>query len=264
MEHPPSPFRDHGPNTVEPSMSENAAQFDRILPPPGDFLAQASLFGIEFDAGEVEKLGAYLSLLLRTNQEFNLTAVTDPAAAWMRHIFDSLTLFPILGEAFPEGSRVIDVGSGGGLPGIPLAITMPSFAFTLLEATGKKASFLRRAAEELQLSNLTVVEMRAEKAGQSPEHREHYDVAVARAVGPMSVIAELTVPLVKVGGRVLLIKGQKADEELAASKKALHSLHVRHERTIDTPTGRIVVLDKPRKTPAGYPRRDGEPKRAPL
>ncbi|MBX3376968.1 MAG: 16S rRNA (guanine(527)-N(7))-methyltransferase RsmG [Phycisphaeraceae bacterium] len=234
------------------------------LKPTDEFDSACRAQGVEFDAGEVERLGAFLSFLLETNERFNLTAVTDPAAAWMRHIFDSLTLFPPLSEVLDEGARVIDVGSGGGLPGIPLAIVMPSVHFTLLEATGKKAAFLREAAAKLGLANVTVLEARSEKAGQDPAHRERYDAATARAVGPMSVIAELTVPLVKIGGRVFLIKGQKAEEELAAARKALHLLHARHETTLDTPTGKIVVLDKQRKTPAAYPRRDGEPKKAPL
>jgi 16S rRNA (guanine527-N7)-methyltransferase len=235
------------------------------LQPTEEFTSACTAQGIEFEPGDVERLGAYLSLLLETNKSFNLTAVTDPAHAWMRHIFDSLTLLAILAE-LPEGgdgSPVIDVGSGGGLPGLPLAICLPRIKFTLLEATGKKADFLKRAAAELSLANVTVVAERAEHAGQG-SLRESFDVAVARAVGPLSVIAELTVPLVKIGGQVLLIKGQKAPEELAEAKKALHMLHVVHAGTVETPTGRIVVLDKPRKTPAAYPRRDGEPKRDPL
>jgi 16S rRNA (guanine527-N7)-methyltransferase len=231
--------------------------------PPAGFLDAAAALGVEFEAGDVERLGRYLSLLLETNKVHNLTAVTDPEQAWARHILDSLTLIALLAE-LPEGAAVIDVGSGGGLPGVPLAITMPGLRFTLLEATGKKAEFLRQAAGELGLSNARVVNERAERAGQSPEHRERYDAAVARAVGPLSVIAELTVPLIKIGGRCLLIKGQKAEEELAAAKKALHMLHATHAGTVDTPTGRIVVLEKGRKTPAAYPRRDGEPKREPL
>lgn len=234
------------------------------MAPTDEFLQMCRENGIEFAEGELDKLGAYLSLLLSTNEQFNLTSVTDPAAAWIRHIFDSLTLFSVLHEALAEGSRIIDVGSGGGLPGVPLAIVMPAMSITLLEATGKKAGFLRRVAEELKLSNMEVVEERAEKAGQSPDHRERYAAAVARAVGPMSVIAELTVPLVKPGGRVFLIKGQKAAEELEAARKALHLLHTHLEATIDTPTGKIVVLDKKRATPGAYPRRDGEPKRSPL
>jgi 16S rRNA (guanine527-N7)-methyltransferase len=238
------------------------------LQPPPTFAPAASALGIEFEPGDVEKLGRYLALLLETNKQFNLTAIKEPDEAWTRHVLDSLTLLPLLVE-LPEGSRVIDVGSGGGLPGIPLAIVMPHLKFTLLEATGKKAEFLRTAAESLGLKNVSVVLGRAERIGQSDAHREQYDAAVARAVGPLAVIAELTVPLVTVGteespGLVLLIKGQKADEELAAAKQALHELHVLHTGTIQTPTGRILVLEKRRKTPAKYPRKDGEPKRAPI
>lgn len=233
------------------------------LKAPPEFLLLCDENGIAFEEGEVERLGKYLALLLKINESFNLTAVVEPAQAWIRHIFDSLTLIAVLSE-LPDGATVVDVGSGGGLPGIPLAITMPRLAFTLMEATGKKADFLRFATKELGLGNVTVAETRAETAGQSEVHREIYDVAVARAVGPMTVIAELTVPLVKIGGRVVLIKGQKAAEELAAAKRGLHMLHVTHSGTVDTPTGKIVVLEKPRKTPGKYPRRDGEPKRDPL
>jgi 16S rRNA (guanine527-N7)-methyltransferase len=233
------------------------------LAPPEEFLAAAAGLGIEFEPGDVERLGLFLALLLETSKSVNLTAVTDPSQAWTRHILDSLTLLPLVAE-LPEGGSVIDVGTGGGLPGIPLAIVMPQLRVTLLEATGKKAEFLGAAVQRLGLKNVTVVNDRAEHAGHLPEHRERYDAALARAVGPLAVIAELTVPFAKIGGRVLLIKGQKADEELAAAKPALHKLHVVHAGTIDTPTGRIVVLEKPRKTPSGYPRRTGEPKAHPL
>ena len=247
-------------------------QTETIQPTPG-FLEEAAALGIEFEPGEVEKLGRYLALLLETNKTHNLTAVTEHAEAWRRHVLDSLTLVAVISDAAnqPGGDSgeksafsVIDVGSGGGLPGVPLAIVMPRVSFTLLEATGKKADFLKQVVADLGLKNARVVQQRAERAGRMEEHREHYDAAVARAVGPMAVISELCVPLVKVGGSVLLIKGQKAEEELAAAKKALHMLHAVHAGTVETPTGRIVVLDKPRKTPAAYPRVDGEPKRAPL
>jgi len=246
------------------------------LPPPPTFAPAAAALGIAFEPGDVERLGRYLALLLEANKSFNLTAVKDPDEAWTRHILDSLTLLPMLaelGEGAPGDSgtgrdaraTVIDVGSGGGLPGMPLAIVLPGLSFTLLEATGKKAEFLRQAAAALGLANVTVLNERAEHAGQDPRHRERYAAAVARAVGPLAVIAELAVPLARVpDGRVLLIKGQKADEELAAAKQALYELHAAHAGTIDTPTGRIVVLEKSRKTPAKYPRKDGEPKRAPL
>lgn len=234
------------------------------LPAPPDFLAAAEALGIAFDPGDVETLGRYLALLLDTNRAFNLTAVEDPGLAWTRHILDSLTLVSLLQEE-PDGASVIDVGSGGGLPGVPLAIVLPGLRFTLLEATGKKADFLRRAAEELALNNVAVVQDRAERvAAAGGSLREKFDVALARAVGRMATVAELCVPFARVGGRVLLIKGQKADEELAEGARALSMLRVSVSGTVDTPTGRIVVLEKAHSTPRAYPRSDGEPKRAPL
>lgn len=234
------------------------------LTPPEGFSASCAELGIEFEPGDVERLGQYLALMLDANKTTNLTAITDPGQAWVRHVQDSLTLLPLLAE-LSDGARVIDVGSGGGCPGIPLAICMPHLQFALLEATGKKAAFLERVVEQLSLANVTVLTGRAETfaAFKSP-HREAYDAAVARAVGPLSVVAELTVPFAKMGGQVLLIKGQKADEELDASTGALQTLKVVHAGTVETATGRIVVLEKRVATPRTYPRRDGEPKRVPL
>ncbi|MBL8762236.1 MAG: 16S rRNA (guanine(527)-N(7))-methyltransferase RsmG, partial [Phycisphaerae bacterium] len=170
------------------------------LTPPSTFLAQAKDLALEFDDGDLARLGLYLALLLDANNAFNLTAIRDPAEAWTRHILDSLTLIPILAE-LPENSRVIDVGSGGGLPGIPLAITMPSLRFTLLEATSKKAAFLSDLRAPLALANTEVLNQRAESAAHMHKaggHREQYRAAVARAVGPLAVIAELTAGFVEV------------------------------------------------------------------
>ena len=133
------------------------------LAPTQQFLDAAATLGIEFDDGDLQRLGTYLELLLEANKTTNLTAIREPDAAWMRHILDSLTLLPALAE-LPEGATVIDVGSGGGLPGMPLAIAMPHLRFTLLEATGKKAVFLRTTAKALELSNVAILCERAEKA----------------------------------------------------------------------------------------------------
>lgn len=233
------------------------------LAPTPEFLALCTGHGIAFDEGDVERLGRYLSLLLDANTRFNLTAITDPALGWTRHVFDSLTLMGPLAAVGAE--RVIDVGSGGGAPGIPLAICMPSVAFTLLEATTKKATFLRHAATELGLDNVQVVNDRAETAGRGEASgRERFDAVVARAVGPLDVLLELTVPFARVGGLVLAIKGEKAADEIAGARQALHRLHATVIDSIRGPTGTLVVVEKRRPTPRAYPRAPGEPKRRPL
>ena len=234
-----------------------------VPPMPEAVVAALAAQGIELDAGEPERLRGYLRALLEANERFNLTAVTDAAEAWVRHVQDSLSLVPFLASA--GAKAVIDVGSGGGLPGMPLAIAMPDVSFTLLEATGKKAAFLEETARALGCANVRVVNDRAEAAGQDHHaHRATYDVAVSRAVGRLNVLAELTVPFVREGGTVLCIKGAQAPEEVAEAKQALYRLHAQVADLVRTPTGTVVVIEKVRATPRSYPRSPGEPKRRPL
>jgi 16S rRNA (guanine527-N7)-methyltransferase len=240
-----------------------------MIPATDEFISACAEFGIELESGEAEGLHAYLEVLYEANQTTNLTAIRDESDAWMKHIFDALTLMPVMAELEPgegEQIRVCDVGSGGGVPAIPLAIVRPDVSFTMLEATGRKTELLKQFAEKLGLKNISVVNGRAEQLGafETGEMRDRFDLVTARALGRITVASELCVPLAREGGIIALIKGQKADEELAEAKKALHMLCVSHTGTIDTPTGRIVVIEKARATPKLYPRRDGEPKRAPL
>jgi 16S rRNA (guanine(527)-N(7))-methyltransferase RsmG len=178
----------------------------------------------------------------------------------------------------PKGARVIDVGSGGGLPGLPLAVCMPHLQFTLLEATGKKVDFLRATTAALQLRNVEVVQARAEslahdrgdrtnnagKLTRANARRESYDAVVARAVGRLCTLLELVVPFAKVGGLVALTKGAKAQEELDEAKEALHQLKAVAGPLIPTLTSTIVIIEKPSATPKVYPRADGEPARSPI
>lgn len=207
------------------------------------------------------QLAAYIETLLRHAQLFNLTAIQDPNEAWSRHVLETLRFLPLLGD----GTNLIDVGSGGGIPGIVLAIARPELSVTLLEVTQKKAKFLEQTAATLRLSNVTVLAERAESAAApGAPHREHYDIVTARAVAPMRVLLELTSPFAKVGGRIVAIKGEKAGAEMDEAANALAVLRVEHESTVRHPTATIVTLRKTAATPPKYPRRSGEPKRNPL
>lgn len=215
------------------------------------------------------RLAAYLDALLDANTRMNLTAVRDRDTAWRRLIIDSLT--PLAGmEDLPAGAAVIDVGTGGGMPGIPLAIARPDLRFTLLDATGKKVRFVADAIAALGLSNAAALQGRAELIGHDPSHRDRYDLAISRAMGPVSVVLECCVPLVSTGGRVLAMKGPRAEAELAAAADAMDRLGVGEVAVFDAYPesfgNELVILSfvKERPTPKGYPREPGLPKRAPL
>lgn len=240
------------------------------LQPTSAFTQACEDFGLAFETGELETLGRFLAFLLAVNERMNLTAIRDPAEAWLKHVFDALTLLPLLSE-LSDGAELADVGSGGGVPALPLAIVHPQLHFTLIESTAKKADYLSAAVAVLGLKNVEVINQRAEEAGQDFRGlRERFDVVTARAVGRMPMLVELTVPLAKApegdtpGGRVILVKGEQAEQELAEAKQALYMLHAQHIGTVETPTGRLVVVEKMRKTPRTYPRAAGEPKRSPL
>lgn len=224
---------------------------------------------IELTPDQLSSLGEYLALVLDENTRTNLTAVREEEAAWRRLIIDSLTVLPGLDQLEP-GSRVIDVGSGAGLPGMPVAIVRPNLQITLLESTGKKASFIQRAIDELGLANASVLNERAETIGQSPEHRESYDACINRAVGPMNVLLELSLPLVQTGGRLLAMKGPRVEQELGDAGDALSILGAGELAVIDAYPESfdndlvIVSIIKDAATPSEYPRLPGVPKKQPL
>lgn len=173
-------------------------------------------------AGEQhERLSRYLALLLEANQRMNLTRITDPAAAEVHHVGDALTLLRFLPS---QPHHLADIGSGGGVPGIPVAIARPDAQVMLIESTKKKAAFLRECARELGLANVTVRDERAEEVGHS-ELRETFDVVTARAVGELVWLVEWGLPLVRKGGSMLAMKGQRVNEELPAAYKAIRALN---------------------------------------
>jgi 16S rRNA (guanine527-N7)-methyltransferase len=178
-------------------------------------------------------------------------------------IDDSLVLLDHLGDA----RSLVDVGSGGGLPGLPLKITRPELAVTLVEADQAKAAFLVHACARLELQGVEVVARRAEEIGHDPRYREAFDLAVARALARMPVLVELCLPLVRIGGRLL---AQKTDQEdIAAAQRAIELLggsldSVSPARSAARAAGIVVVVSKIRATPDAYPRRAGTPDRKPL
>jgi 16S rRNA (guanine527-N7)-methyltransferase len=210
------------------------------LAPPAGFAGRLEAIGAPLSAAPLAQLGDFLARLLAMNEQMNLTAIKDEESAWERHVLDALTLLPLLGDV-PAGGQLVDIGSGGGIPGIVLAIARPDVRVTLVEATQKKAAFLSAVAEAMGLSNVSVRAERAEVLARG-ELRDTFDVVTARAVARLAALAPLTVPFARPGGLVLLIKGQKADEELAEARSVLAKQRAVHEKTVPTPTGRIVVL----------------------
>lgn len=215
----------------------------------------AARAGISLDAAQHHRLSRYLDLLLEANATMNLTRITERAAAEVQHVGDALTVLPLL----PSGDiSVADVGSGGGVPGIPLAIARADLQILLIESTKKKAAFLERAIADLGLTNVRVSSDRAEDVGQS-DLRETFDVAIARAVATLDWLAEWCLPLVKVRGKVLAMKGKRAADELAAAARTPRQLGggVPITHRVDLPgTDSLVIVEMPkvRKTDPRYPR----------
>jgi len=238
-----------------------------VIPP---FVPDAlERLGMEIPPILLERLAHYLDFLLEANKRFNLTGIRDRDEAWRRHIIDSLTILPGLDD-LPEGAAVVDVGSGGGLPGVPIAIARPDLRMTLLESTGKKAQFLRQCIEGIALERTIVLNDRAEHVGQNRQFRQQFDGVICRALGPMNELLEYTLPLAKVGGRLLVMKGPSVQEELTHAGDALDILGAGAVNIIEAyPEGFdihtvIVVIAKDRPTPKPYPRLPGVPRQSPL
>ena len=251
----------------------------------------ARRLGLTLGPKRVAMFERYYRELAAWNQRFNLTAITACEQVQAKHFLDSLTCLLALpstrrpgplrrsSEEIPdtvplqlsEGPLwVIDVGSGAGFPGLPIKIMLPEAKVTLVESVGKKVGFLRHMIQVLELDHIEVLATRAELAAHLPEHRERYDLAVARAVAHLSVLAEYCLPFCRLGGRMVAPKGEDAPAEVIASRPALLELGgvaapIKSLSIPRTDTERyLVVVDKLSSTPGGYPRRVGVPAKHPL
>jgi 16S rRNA (guanine527-N7)-methyltransferase len=227
------------------------------------------LLGLTLTAKQREAFQIYYQELVAWNARFNLTAITDAKGVQVRHFLDSLSCSLAICDAERRQS-LIDVGSGAGFPGLPLKIVYPSLHLTLLEATGKKTTFLRHIVDTLELREVTIIHARAEQLGHDPAHRERYDWAVARAVAAMPTLAEYLLPLCRLGGHCLAQKGEDAAAEVSTAEAAIQFLggRLNHLAPIELPglaeTRHLVIIDKVARTPDRHPRRPGVPAKRPL
>ena len=211
-----------------------------------------------------EQFSRFFALLSQYNARFNLTAITEENEVYEKHFLDS-----VLGEAlFPKNAHVLEVGSGAGFPSLPLKICRDDLSFTLVESTGKKCEFLKTAVRELSLSNVTVLNGRAEELAKDPLYREKYDICCARAVARLNTLAEYCLPFVKVGGAMIAYKAD-ADEEVKEAKNAIEKLggkEVKVFRYSLPASGNrtLVYIPKGRPTPKLYPRGQGKERKNPL
>lgn len=224
--------------------------------------------GLRLSTTQAAALERYEHELLDWNTRFNLTAVREPHGVQVKHFLDSLTCFMALRDS--SINKVIDVGTGAGFPGLPLKIACPAMQLTLVESVGKKADFCRHVARTLALDGVDVVQERAEVLGQMDSHREQYDWALARAVAALPVLVEFLLPLVRVGGRALAMKGESGPAEAQTAERAMQVLGgaLRQIVPVHLPgvaeVRYLVVVDKAAATPANYPRRVGVPAKRPL
>jgi 16S rRNA (guanine527-N7)-methyltransferase len=218
--------------------------------------------------GFAHAMQRYVFLLLDANQRVNLTRVVSPADVARLHLLDAVAALPLLDATAPQTG--VDLGSGGGVPAIPLAIARPDVEWLMVDSVRKKAAILEGFVAELGLRNVRVLAERAEDLGRDPGHRERYGVATARACAALPVLVELALPLVRVGGELLAWKGPlgDADNELRRGRVAAMQLGAGrisvHAAGLELGDHTFVVVPKRKATPAGFPRRPGEPSRRPL
>lgn len=215
---------------------------------------------------QIKKFYTYMNLLLEWNEKMNLTAITEPNEVILKHFIDSLTI----SKYIEDDSTVIDMGTGAGFPGIPLKIVREDINITLVDSLNKRIKFLDEVIDKLDLQNIETVHARAEEFGRSVKYREKFDYATSRAVANLSTLAEYLIPLVKIKGKVISMKGSTVDEEIENSRKAINVLggKISGIDEFDLPDSdikrNIIIIEKIRNTSNKYPRKAGTPAKDPI
>ena len=221
---------------------------------------------IDITDEQLKKFYRYMDLLLEWNEKINLTAITETDEVILKHFIDSMTVFKYL----VESKNIIDVGTGAGFPGIPIAIMNQNKNITLLDSLNKRINFLNEVCSELKINNIKTYHGRAEEFGHNKQHREKYDIAISRAVANMTTLVEYLIPFIKVGGRCICMKGNDIEEELEQAKFAIKELGGKIEKVerFNLPNSdmerNIIIITKIKETPNSYPRKAGMPSKMPL
>ncbi|HGD7044840.1 TPA: 16S rRNA (guanine(527)-N(7))-methyltransferase RsmG [Streptococcus agalactiae] len=224
--------------------------------------------GITLTDKQKKQFETYFRLLVEWNEKINLTAITDKEEVYLKHFYDSIV--PIL-QGYIDNSplSILDIGAGAGFPSIPMKILYPEIDITIIDSLNKRINFLNILANKLELSGVHFFHGRAEDFGQDKVFRAKFDIVTARAVARMQVLAELTIPFLKVNGRLIALKAAAAEEELISAEKALKTLfsQVTVNKNYKLPNGddrNITIVSKKKETPNKYPRKAGTPNKKPL
>lgn len=225
---------------------------------------KAKLINIELEENQIEKFYNYMNLLLEWNEKINLTAITEPNEVLLKHFIDSITILKYI----ENNMQVVDVGTGAGFPGIPLNIVNNNVNYTLVDSLNKRINFLNEVIEEVELKNINAVHSRIEDFAKN--NKEIFDIATSRAVASLNILLEYLLPLVKVGGICICMKGSNAKEEIESASKALEILGGKIEKVeeITLPESdivrNIIIVRKIKSTPNKYPRKAGTPSKEPI
>jgi 16S rRNA (guanine527-N7)-methyltransferase len=232
------------------------------------FIDMLGAKGISLSSQQLQQYETYYSTLVEWNEKMNLTAITDKPEVYLKHFYDSITAAFYFN--FKQSIHICDVGAGAGFPSLPIKIAFPELHVTIVDSLNKRIGFLEHLSNKLGLENVQFIHDRAETFGQKKEHREAYDVVTARAVARLSVLSELCLPLVKVGGTFVAMKGASAKEELDAGKKAIAvlggKLNQSYSFTLpqEESERNILIINKEKATPKKYPRKPGTPNKTPI
>ena len=237
---------------------------------PEIFAEELANYGFKLSSKQKEQFATYYNKLIEFNKKVNLTRITDKNEVYLKHFFDSITPLLEFSDLFKGEKSLCDVGAGAGFPSLPIKILCPDLSITIVDSLGKRLKFLDELVSDLSLDKVTLVHSRAEDAGQNKNLREKFDLVTGRAVARMSVLSEYCLPLAKVDGYLVALKGPKAQDELAEDKNAIEVLggsvkEVKELTLPDTDDERtLIVVKKVKATPKKYPRQAGTPNRKPL